>query len=161
MLWIFLQHYYHLINTVQSLFLISEPQASGISVPEVSRPNRVFKEELRQARGPAGRPHEVAYHPSVLTNWMTPLLWSMISRAATVVGPKMSSSDICKELKKKDPILFAKLAPQTIGAWIDRSGGIATWSDRTLERVNRGNHPGGLKTRVGILVSVLIRQMLA
>ena len=87
---------------------------------------------------------------------MTPLLWSMISRAAHVAGPTMSPSDICKELKKKDSVLFAKLAPQTLGPWIDRSGESPKWSNRTLERVDRGNHPGGLKTRVGVLVSLVL-----
>jgi len=77
----------------------------------------------------------------------------MISRAAIVVGPKMSPVAIVKELQKKDGLLFAKLASQTVGAWIDRTGEVPRWSDRTLERVAQGNHPGGLKTRVGVLVS--------
>ncbi len=64
----------------------------------------------------------------------------------------MSPSEIVKALQRKDNVLFAKLAPQTLGAWIDRTGEVPRWSDRTLERVERGNHPGGLKTRVGVLV---------
>lgn len=84
---------------------------------------------------------------------MTPLLWSIISRAAIVVSPKMSPVAIVKELQKKDGLLFAKLASQTVGAWIDRTGEVPRWSDRTLEWVAQGNRPGGLKTRVGVLVS--------
>ena len=77
----------------------------------------------------------------------------MISRAAIVVSPKMSPVAIVKELQKKDGILFVKLASQMVGAWIDRSSDIARWSDCTLEWVAQGNRPGGLKTRVGVLVS--------
>ena len=77
----------------------------------------------------------------------------MISRAAIVTGPKMSPKEIVNELQKKDLVLFAKLAPQTIGAWIDRTGEHPKWSVRTLEHVDQGDHPGGLKTRVGVLVS--------
>ena len=88
---------------------------------------------------------------------MTPLLWSMISRAAIVTGPKMSPTDIVRELRKKDAVLFEKLAPQTVGGWIDRSGEKPKWSQRTLERVERGNRPGGLKTRVGVLVGVFVK----
>ena len=78
----------------------------------------------------------------------------MISRAAVVVGPQMSPTAIVKELQKKDVMLFAKLTSQTVGAWIDRSGEKPRWSDRTLERVEKGNSPGGLTTRVGVLVSL-------
>ncbi len=85
---------------------------------------------------------------------MTPLLWSIISRAAIVTGPKMSPTEIVKELRKKDNVLFSKLAPQTLGAWIDRSGDAPRWSDQTMRRVEQGNRPGGLTTRVGVLVGI-------
>jgi hypothetical protein len=65
----------------------------------------------------------------------------------------MSPKEILTELQKKDPVLFAKLAPQTVGAWIDRTDESPKWNVHTLERVDHGNHPGGLKTRVGVLVS--------
>ena len=64
----------------------------------------------------------------------------------------MKPAEIVHELKLKDPILFAKLAPQTLGAWIDRFGDISVWSKKTIERVKRGNSPGGFTTRVGVLV---------
>lgn len=84
---------------------------------------------------------------------MTPLLWSMIARAAIVVGPQMSPTAIVKELQKKDAVLFAKITSQTVGSWIDRSGETPRWSGRTLTHVEQGNRPGGLTTHVGVLVS--------
>ena len=91
---------------------------------------------------------------------MTPLLWSMISRAAVVTGPKMSPTEIVRELRKKDSVLFEKLAPQTVGGWIDRNGECPRWSERTLQRVEQANRPGGLKTRVRVLVSSELQMVL-
>jgi hypothetical protein len=105
-------------DDVQPFQLISEPSSSTSIAPDASRPKRVLKDEKRQEQRIAGRPRTVPYKLSVLTNWMVPLLWSMISRAAIVVGPKMSSTAIVKELQKKDSVLFAKLAHQTVGAAI-------------------------------------------
>ena len=64
----------------------------------------------------------------------------------------MSQAEIVRELKKIDPVVFAKLALQTLGAWIDISGESPCWSDKTLARVERGNSPGGLTMRVGVLI---------
>ena len=64
----------------------------------------------------------------------------------------MKPTEIVNELKLKDPILLAKLVPQTLGAWIDRSGDRPVWNKRTLERVAIGNRPEGLTTRVTVLV---------
>jgi len=119
---------------------------------EMSRPQRAFKERLRQDRPKVGRPRINEYQGAVLTNWMSPLLWTTIDRIAISLGPGMSPSEITCELKKLNYSQFAKLAPQTLGAWIDRSRTVARWSDRTLERVAAGNRPGGLTTRVGVLV---------
>ena len=63
---------------------------------------------------------------------------------------------IVKELHKMEHKMFLKHAPQTVGAWIDRTGDRPRWSDATLERVKRGNKPGGLTTRVGVLVRVCL-----
>jgi hypothetical protein len=83
---------------------------------------------------------------------MSPLLWTTINRVATSLGPEMSPSEIVCELKKINNFQFAKLSPQTLGAWIDRSGIVARWSDQILERVAAGNRPGGLMIHVGVLV---------
>ena|SRR6266545_2445058 len=122
------------------------------SVAEMSRPYCSFKEQDRQDRSKVGRPQIHEYKSAVLINWMSPLLWTTISRVATCLGPQMSPLEIVHELKKINSFQFAKLAPQTLGAWIDRSGTVARWSDRTLERVTSRNRPGGLTTHIGVLV---------
>jgi hypothetical protein len=124
---------------------------SLFNMAEATRPNRAFKEEKRRERTDVGRPRVNEYKEAILMNWMSPVVWSIIDRVSKH-HPKMKPSEIVNELKLKDPILFAKLAPQTLGAWIDRSGDRPVWSERTLEWVATGNRPGGLTTRVGVLV---------
>lgn len=121
-------------------------------VAEASRPNRLFKEDVRQDREAAGRPRIHNFKATTVTNWMTPLLWIQIERAAKRAGHSMRPQEIVHELRKTDNIVFARIAPQTVGAWIDRTGPSPRWSDKTLKRVQQGNKPGGLTTRVGALV---------
>ena len=87
---------------LKPLHLMSEPSSSDIgltvTVSEASQPHHAFGEHKRQECGLTGRPRTIQYKPAVLTNWMTPLLWSMISRAAIVTGPKMSPTDIVRQL---------------------------------------------------------------
>lgn len=128
------------------------PPPGTLNVAEASRPLREATEHERQQRGLVGRPRVKEYKPAVLVNWMAPLLWEQIEKFARKNMPGMSPSDIVRDLKKFDPILFGKLAPQTLGAWIDRSGDKPCWTTRTLERVKKGHRPGGITTRVGILV---------
>ncbi|PPR03038.1 hypothetical protein CVT26_004573 [Gymnopilus dilepis] len=141
------------LKKAKSLHLVSESASQAVNVAEVSRPNRAFKEDIRQERGKVGRPRLHQYKAAILTNWMTPLVWSIINRVAEQCKPAMSPAEIVRELKKRDPILFAKLAPQTLGAWIDRKQDPPAWSIRTLERVEDANRPGGVKTRVGALTN--------
>jgi hypothetical protein len=94
------------------------------------------------------------YQPAKLTNWMNPFLWDSIEKAAKRAGYQMQPAEIVKELHKLDCKMFHKLAPQTVGAWIDRTGNHPQWSDATLERVKRGNKLGGLMTHIGVLVCV-------
>ncbi|KAF8988989.1 hypothetical protein BDQ17DRAFT_1434762 [Cyathus striatus] len=68
------------------------------------------------------------------------------------VGSGMSPSEIIKKLQKLNITLFKRLTSQTVGQWIDRSGEHACWSENTLKCIAAGNKPGGLTTRVGILV---------
>lgn len=135
---------------IKPMLLISEPSLS-LNLAEATRPNRVFKEEKRRERSEVGRPCVNVYKEAVLTNWMSPLIWSVIDRVSKH-HPKMKPAEIVHELKLRDPVLFAKLAPQTLGAWIDRSGDNPVWGKKTLERVERGNSSGGLTTRIGVLV---------
>ncbi|KAF5384182.1 hypothetical protein D9615_003148 [Tricholomella constricta] len=123
-----------------------------LNVPEVSRPNRVLKEDIRQERGTVGRPRTKEYKLAVLTNWMCPLLFCHIERAGRLAKPQMRPVDIVRTLQKLDDGLFAGLTSQVVGRWIDRTGEFPRWSDNTLMRVELGNKPGGITTRVGILM---------
>jgi hypothetical protein len=53
---------------------------------------------------------------------MNPLLWANIEKAAKRVGYRMSLANIVREVQKIDAIIFARLAPQTVGTWIDHTG---------------------------------------
>jgi hypothetical protein len=125
--------------------------SSSFSLAEATRPNRAFKEIKRQERTDVGRPRVKEYKDAVLTNWMSPVVWSIIDRVSKY-HPKMKPTEMVKDLKWKDPVLFAKLTTQVLGAWIDRSGDRPVWSETTHKRVAMGNRPGGLTTRVGVLV---------
>lgn len=127
-------------------------QTSTVNVAEASRPIREGTEHDRKMRGSVGRPRTNVYKPSVLVNWTAPLLWEIINRVSKRHMPNMSPADIVRDLKKFDPVLFDRLAPQTLGGWIDRSGDKACWSARTLERVEKGHRPGGETTRIGVLI---------
>lgn len=135
--------------------VLVDPGASSLNVAEASRPKRTLHEQERQQRGKVGRPRQRQYTEAIQTNWMNPLLWTHIEKAGKICRPHMRPADICRELKKMDPVLFKVLVPQTLGKWIDTSGDSPQWSARTLERVAAGIRPGGLTTRVGILVSLL------
>ena len=106
---------------IKPTLLISELSSSRLlsfNLAEATRPNHAFKEEKRHEQTDVGRPRVNVYKEAVLTNWMSPLIWSVIDRMSKQ-HPKMKPAKIVHELKLKDPILFAKLAPQTLGAWID------------------------------------------
>ena len=87
---------------------------------------------------------------------MNPLLFMTINEVASHHKPLMSPADIVRDLHKLNHAQFQRLAPQTLGRWIDRSGESPRWSDKTLERVQAGNSPGGVTTRVGILVRAIL-----
>jgi hypothetical protein len=83
---------------------------------------------------------------------LNPFLWASIENAARQAGYQMNPLEVVKELHKLDGKVFKQLAPQTVGAWIDRTGDCPCWSDKTLERIKQGNKPGSLTTCVGVLV---------
>lgn len=67
----------------------------------------------------------------------------------------MSSWNLVKVLKLKDPVVFAKLSRSTIENWIDRTGTKPRWSDATMRKVEQGNHQGhNHGGRRGALVNV-------
>ena len=128
----------------------------GGSIAELSRPakvlNRNFMEKRRKPQGRKRKHHDLKgkYH-----NWLSPFLFTQIETArVTSGGPKWSTRAIVYVLKKKDPKTFQGLSRSTINRWIDRTGDKPKWSERTLERVRRGNEPGHDNCgRKGILVS--------
>lgn len=133
---------------------------SGLSVAELTRPYRTFKEKQRRMKKhPQGRKQIHGPRPTTYHNWHTPFLWNQIVRAAShpSVGWKMSSSQIVSLLKQRDPTSFARLSRTTVEGWIDRSGGRPTWSARALQKANDGNDPGlGNKGgRQGIFVRLI------
>jgi hypothetical protein len=124
-----------------------------LNIAEQSMPRRVLKEDIRAANDTLqGRPKTTTYQPAKLTNWMNPFLWDSIEKAEKRAGYQMHLAAIVKELQRIDGKIFHKLAPQTVGAWIDQTGDRPRWSSVTLERVKHGNAPGGLTTCVGVLV---------
>ena len=135
------------------MLLVLMSSATGLDIAKASCPDCALKEDICQNRGPAGHSHEKLYKKAILTNWMMPLLWTHIDRTAKCVGPQMGPSEIIWELWKLDAVLFQKIKPQTISAWIDRTGENMCWSDKTLEQVKRANKSGGLMAHVGFLMS--------
>ena len=82
-------------------------------------------------------------------------LFQQIERARIVAGgPWWSTRGVVRELKRRDFETFKGLSRTTVDEWIDRSGSVPKWSDKTLERIKRGNQPGHSKGgQRGVLVS--------
>jgi hypothetical protein len=55
-------------------------------------------------------------------------------------GWRMSASEIRNSLRRRDPMVFAKISRTTINEWIDRSGSKPKWSDNALRMAENGNH---------------------
>jgi hypothetical protein len=125
--------------------------SQALVVAEASRPKRQFKEDVRQDRSKIGAPRKKSYEAASQTNWVNPLLWMTINQVASRCTG-MSPAEVVRELHKININQFGHLSPQTIRQWIDRTGEVVRWSDKTMKRVERGNSPGELTTRVGVLV---------
>jgi hypothetical protein len=127
----------------------------GASVAELSRPvrqaERKFKEKTRK---PTGRKATHQSKDAKYHNWFTPFLFKQIENAKNFAGgPKWSTRAIVKNLKMRDPIVFKNLNRTTIDSWIDRSGEKPRWSDKTIERIKKGNETGHANAgRKGVLV---------
>ncbi|KAM6491985.1 hypothetical protein JOM56_012623 [Amanita muscaria] len=116
----------------------------GDSVAQLSRPARMLKGKFKEHnRKPQGRkashqPRKAIYH-----NWFSPFLFKQIEGARIAAGgPTWSTSAIVKELQKRDWDTFKALRRTTLNDWIDRSGSIPKWSERTVERIRKGNDVG-------------------
>jgi hypothetical protein len=114
-------------HDLKALCLVAEPKMK-LNVAEASRPNRIFKVGEHQNHTEVGQPCKKLNKEAVLINWMTPLIWSVIDRAATHMGYQMQPTIIVKELKRIDLVLFKSLTPQTLGAWITHEGDQPAWS---------------------------------
>ena len=128
----------------------------GGTVAELSRPARDIVQKLKEkTRKPQGRKVKVHEHENATYhNWFTPFLFNQIENARIIAGgPKWSTRNIVNELKKKDHNTFAKLNRTTVDGWIDRTETKPKWSERTLERLKRGNDLGHSKGgQKGVLV---------
>jgi hypothetical protein len=138
--------------------LVYQPTVDlGGSIEELSRPaqalNRNFMEKRKK---PQGRKQKHKDPKRKYHNWFLPFLFTQIETArVTSGGPKWSTRSIVDMLKKRDPETFQGLSRSTINRWIDRTGDKPKWSERTLERIRRGNEPGHDNCgRKGIFVSV-------
>ena len=130
----------------------------GGSVPELSRPAKVLNRNfMEKRRKPQGRKRKLKDPKGKYHNWLSPFLFTQIEAArVSSGGPRWSTRAIVHILKKNDPKTFQGLNRSTINRWIDCTGDKPIWSERTLERVRRGNEPGHDNCgRKGFFVSVI------
>lgn len=136
--------------------LIPEDPESFSSIAEDSRPAKRLNDKFQQrCRKSGGRKKKKTRKGSTYVNWLEPFLFRRIKAAARIAGgPNMSVRHIVKELHRQDHKTFARISPNTINAWIDRSGPAARWSAAVLQRAERGHEPGHTNGgRKGIFVS--------
>lgn len=132
----------------------------GGTVAELSRPARAVVQKMKEkTRKPQGRKAKVHHGDAKYHNWFTPFLFKQIDNARILAGgPQWSTRKIVRELKKKDLHTFAGLNRTTVNGWIDRTEAKPKWSERTLERLKRGNDLGHSKGgQKGVLVGCFIQ----
>lgn len=126
---------------------------------ESSRPQHQLKQDIKDTNRnchTVGRKPTKPRQKARNVNWMQPLFWAQIEAAAKKAGKPWSPKEIVGVAQKSNRQLFATLTPQVLGRWIDeeaKAKGEYRWKASVLERVKRGNAPGGHSTRRGILVS--------
>ncbi|KAI0308595.1 hypothetical protein OF83DRAFT_219369, partial [Amylostereum chailletii] len=136
---------------------------------ERSRPHRAFKIEQRATKDNRGRKRKHEDKQAQTSNWTNSLLFEQIIRAGREAGPRMRPTEIVKILQRRNPNDFAKITPQVIGRYIDRSSSLPKWKPSVLNRVKdrAGAKPGGHNTRSGVLdaypalVNDIVEQLLA
>jgi hypothetical protein len=116
----------------------------GGSIPKLSWPacslKAKFKVKVRKASGWKSKNMEkhTKYH-----NWFTPFLFKQIKLThINSGGPKWSTCVITRELQKKDFKTFKGLKHTTMDGWIDCLGVKPSWSEKTLQCVQKGNETG-------------------
>ena len=112
---------------------------------------------MEKRKKPQGRNQKHKVSKKKYHNWFSPFLFTQIETArVTSGGPHWSTRAIFNKLKKRDPETFQGLGRSTINRWIDRTGDKPKWSERTLERIKRGNEPGHDNCgRKGIFVTII------
>lgn len=144
---------------MEPVLLAYQPSVDlGGSTAELSRSVKALNGNfMEKQRKPQGRKQKHKEPIAKYHNWLSPFLFTQIETArVTSGGPKWSTRAIVHALKKNDPKTFQGLSRSTIDRWIDRSGDKPKWSERTLERVRRGNEPGHDSLgRKSFLVSVI------
>jgi hypothetical protein len=95
---------------------------------------------MRKETQKKGRPRIHKARDAVYHNWFSPFLWKQILMAGKDAGWRMSASEIRNSLRRRDPMVFAKISRTTINEWIDRSGSKPKWSDNALRMAENGNH---------------------
>lgn len=126
-----------------------------VPLAELSRPARKLKLKVHnESRKPQGRKAVKIPRPAKYMNWHTPFVWSQIETVAKIAGPKMSATEMIRELQKRNPDTFQNLSRTTVRGWINKDGDMPRWSDAVVQKVKQGNDPGHRKGgRKGILVS--------
>ena len=117
----------------------------GLTIAELTRPKHtIIKEYNERRRKPQGRKKKNVSRPAKYCNWFTIGCWSQNQLAAKTVGPGMSTTGIVRELRKRDPIIFADIQRTTVENWIDRSMGVARWKKSVVDQMEHGhgNMPG-------------------
>jgi hypothetical protein len=132
---------------------VSSAVAFPHSLAEASHPHRTFRESLHDpdSCGRKCKPENMTPTDAVRVNWQHPLLWSQIIQAAAKVGYGMSPIAITTELKCRNSEQFARITPQVIGAWINRSGTCPVWKPEVIKIAQNGNQPPGHVNRTNIL----------
>ncbi|KAF4615755.1 hypothetical protein D9613_012424 [Agrocybe pediades] len=115
------------------------------NVAEITRHERQTKEKLRQKNKKSAGRHqkpENAARPAKYHDWLTPLCWAHISIVAKQVGYQMSSTEIVRGLKRRDPVIFENISRSTVDGWIDRTGDKPCWRKEVRARIESGKGPG-------------------
>jgi hypothetical protein len=130
-------------------------RAQNSLAAEILRPLRSFKEAEREknceTRGRKRKPENEPADAERI-NWRAPHLAQFIVDAQHLSG-SWKPTEIVRRVRIMSPTLFARILPQVIGTYIDRTASQPQWTAAFKNRLGlRGYRPGGAITRVGILV---------
>ncbi|KAL0058652.1 hypothetical protein AAF712_014665, partial [Marasmius tenuissimus] len=111
--------------------------SSAAVTAEDTRPARSIMQNVKtKDRKPQGRKKTRPDRPAKYHNWLNPMTWPTIQTAALAVGPRMSLTEIARELHKRNPQIFNGkdvISRNIIEGWIDRTGSSPAWKPSTLQ----------------------------